>query len=495
MGPFNGFKKPSDNVEQDFGGDGAGEPKVTTSPASQQNSKVNGNGVHPSPSKSEPRDETIEGDANVAEGQKNAELSALDSSEALPASRTNPTVDKPDHASKIELDSTKRSNPNDEESKLEATKLSDEPQDLGAILKGAPFEHEPVGDLNAAEGQDSVPPESTSSPTKQTSELDHEVSGSPSKPKTAAKPSVKPRPTPGSSRPSAINSRRLSAQVPKAGATASNEISTGSPKTANSSNVARGHVSSKPASPRQLGPSKAPNHTNREPRKEPVPRTSRPSLGTKVPEAAGAKSEKSVSAPNGSLAKKPGPISPITKTRPKSPTRPIRLPAAATATTASSAAKVGEAPPSRSPSRSSVSNTRKPAVLGRDRAAPSANARKSTTRTSLPAASDESQKPKARVSNASAKAPEGSFLARMMRPTQSSASKTHEKVEHVITKSQPTRPKRKSGGSEENVKGPSADEPPSALQQDEHATAPASVVAEDVVNGTEAASTDAIATQ
>lgn len=496
MGPSNGVKKPSDNADQHLGGDGGGEHKVAASPAPPQTSKVNGIGVHDTPSKTEVKGQSIEGDEKIAEAQNNAELSTLDSSEAPPANITDATLDEPDLGSKVESDSTQTSKPKDEERKLEASKSADEPQDLGAILKGAPFEHEPGGNLNTAQGRDSVPPEGTSSPPKQTNELGHEVSGSPSKPETATKSTLKPKLTPVSSRPSATSSKNFSAKATKAGAAVSNEISTGSPKTPNSANVAGRHSSSKTVSPRQPGPSKAPNHTNREPRKEPIPRTIRPSVGAKVPEAAGTKSEKSTSAPNGNLAKKPGPISPITKSRPKSPTRPVRLPAAATATTASSAAKVGEAAPSRSPSRSSVSNTRKPAVLGRDRAAPSSNSRKSTPRTSLPPVSTDSQTPKARISTASAKAPEGSFLARMMRPTQSSASKTHEKVEQAITKSHPTRPKRKSGGSEEDAKGASAEEPPPSLQQeDEQATAPTTVPAQDVVNGTEAASTDATAIQ
>lgn len=487
MGPFNGVKKPNDNAQQDVGGGGGGEPNPDGTSAPPHTSNVNGNGVHHLPSKIEVTDETIESDGKVAEEQDNAELPTFGSSEAPSANVTNVTVGKPNPASNVESDSPQTSNPKAEESKLESSTAEDEPQDLGAILKGAPFEHESGGDPNAAEGHDSAPPDNTSSPPKETSELDQEGSGSPSKPEIAAKPTIKPTPTPGSSRPPAISSKKPSAKAPKPGASASNEVSTGSPKTPASPNVAGRHASSKTASPRQPGPSKAPNHTNREPRKEPILRTNRLSVGTKVPEAAGTKSEKNTSAPNGNSAKKPGPISPITKPGPKSPTRPVRLPAAATATTASSAAKVGEGQPSRSPSRSSVNNTRKPAVLGRDRAAPSTNARKSTSRTSLPATSNENQKLKTRVSTASAKAPEGSFLARMMRPTQSSASKTHDKVEHAVTKSHSTRPKRKSGGSEEDTKGTSVEEPPPALpQEDEHATAPTSVPAEDVVNGTEA---------
>lgn len=491
MGPLNGVKKPSDNAEQDLGGDGGDEPKVVASHPPPQSSNANGNGI-----KTEAKLATKEGDEKVAEGQSTAELSNLDSSEAASSNATDTVVDKPDPASQDESDSTQTSKPKDEENKSEASKPDDEPQDLGAVLKGAPFENETGVNINAAEGQESAPPESTSSPPKQNSEVDQEASGSPPKPETAAKQISKPKPTLGSSRPSAISSKKLAPKAPNAGTTASHEISTGSPKTPNSPNVAGRHTSSKTASPRNPGPAKAPNHTNREPRKEPIPRTTRPPAGPKVVDAAGTKSEKSGSAANGNAAKKSGPISPITKPRPKSPTRAVRLPAAATATTASSAAKVGEAPPSRSPSRSSVSNTRKPTVLGRDRAAPPSNARKSTARTSLPAGSNESQKAKSRVSTASAKAPEGSFLARMMRPTQSSASKTHERVEHAVTKPHPTRTKRKSGGSEEDAKGPGVEETPPALQEeDEPDTARDSVPPDDVVNGTEAASTDATAIQ
>ncbi|MCJ1467416.1 hypothetical protein MMC07_006040 [Pseudocyphellaria aurata] len=490
MGPFNGVKKSSDNAEQDVGATGGSESKGAATPVPPQISKLNGNGVLHSPSKAETKDETSEGDGKVTEGQNNAELSTLDNSKT-PINVIDNTVDKSDPAGKT--DSPQTSNLKDDESKLETSNPAEEPQDLGAILKGAPFEHEVGENVNLAEGQEPAGPESTPSP-RQPSELVSEVSGSPSKPEAAAKPTSKPKPKPGSSRPSAIIPKKTSDKAPKPGATASNGVSAGSPKTPNSPNVAGRQPLSKTASPRQSGPSKAPKPTDREPRKEPVARTNRLSVGTKVPEAAGTKSQKGVSAPNGNSTKKPGPISPITKARPKSPTRSVRLPAAATAPTASSAAKVGDVPPSRSPSRSSVNNARKPAVLGRDRAAPSSNARRSTPRTSLPAASNESQKPKARVSTSSAKAPEGSFLARMMRPTQSSASKTHEKVEHAVTKAHPARPKRKSGGSEEDPKGPSPEEAPSTLQQgDEDATTPGSVPAEDVVNGTEEASTDVTA--
>ena len=61
----------------------------------------------------------------------------------------------------------------------------------------------------------------------------------------------------------------------------------------------------------------------------------------------------------------------------------------------------------------------------------------------------EKVRPKPRTSMASTNATNGGFLERMMRPTQSSAQKTHEKVETKSPPrkvSQPLRPKRTSDG-------------------------------------------------
>ena len=116
------------------------------------------------------------------------------------------------------------------------------------------------------------------------------------------------------------------------------------------------------------------------------------------------------------------------KPRPKSPTRPVRLPAAATATTTSAAAKhdgEGVKAPSRSPSRQSNVS-----VLSNKRAGSLAKPSK-PARVSLPANSRQADrpKPKPRASLAPTTASSGNFLERMMRPTQSSAQKVHDKVE------------------------------------------------------------------
>jgi hypothetical protein len=168
------------------------------------------------------------------------------------------------------------------------------------------------------------------------------------------------------------------------------------------------------------------------------------------------------------------------KPRPKSPTRPVKLPASLTAHTASSGSKTNASPPaaarqsfsrasvhtqatnslqahhaaSRSPSRASVATTqsalgRKPSTLKQNSSRPSLGPppptiKKQPSRTSLP------HQP----------APaDGSFLARMMRPTTASASKTAEKpatnpppkrapsVRRPVTKDGPSKPQDVNKGS------------------------------------------------
>ena len=120
------------------------------------------------------------------------------------------------------------------------------------------------------------------------------------------------------------------------------------------------------------------------------------------------KPESRVSTPRTSLASNGSKEVNSTKTRPKSPTRPVRLPAAAMASTASSAAK---------------SN--------------------STENTSLQSSS------KPRVSS------DGDFLARMMRPTAASASKTHEKLAPTSgsQKVNVSKPKKTNDISERKISG------------------------------------------
>ncbi|GAM38510.1 hypothetical protein TCE0_033f09285 [Talaromyces pinophilus] len=137
-----------------------------------------------------------------------------------------------------------------------------------------------------------------------------------------------------------------------------------------------------------------------------------------------ARTERS-STPSHEAAKKHT-VQPSPKTKPssKSPTRPVRLPASLVTPTAASAARTGTLARSqshvnlRSSPKAEPAKTlsRKPSTLRPD-----------TSRLAHHTIPD---RPRSRMSTTSSRAPgEESFLARMMRPTASSASKMHDKVE------------------------------------------------------------------
>ncbi|MCJ1286009.1 hypothetical protein MMC26_005351 [Xylographa opegraphella] len=169
------------------------------------------------------------------------------------------------------------------------------------------------------------------------------------------------------------------------------------------------------------------------------------------------------------------------KPTPKSPTRPTRLPAAATAPTAASAAKLGansSTQLSNGTSTIGTSTDRKASTQKKDRlivssrVVPAASAapglQKKSSRPSLPPGSHPADRPKSRASTVGSKPPDEGFLARMMRPTASSASKAHEKVE---PKSPPrkapiTKSKRKSEFSDEGKSKLFEDEPKTKAQAD-----------------------------
>ncbi|KEF53761.1 uncharacterized protein A1O9_10162 [Exophiala aquamarina CBS 119918] len=118
-------------------------------------------------------------------------------------------------------------------------------------------------------------------------------------------------------------------------------------------------------------------------------------------------------------------------TRTKSPTRPVRLPAGATANTTASAAKDTHHSPTDPDFRKSI--TKKASSLSIRQPRPSVSSTTSTlakkpSRASLANGHDKHERPKSRVSVQASKPDEG-FLARMMRPTTSSAQKTHDKVQ------------------------------------------------------------------
>lgn len=122
------------------------------------------------------------------------------------------------------------------------------------------------------------------------------------------------------------------------------------------------------------------------------------------------------------------------KPKPRSPTRPINLPSHLTAATASSAAKYDPAEAASGVTRkSSVKKSNPPPV---SKPAQSQSTRKSISRSSLPSVS---KRPNTEHDDES-------FLARMMRPTQSSASKVHEKPEIKSPTRTHAPPRPKTGG-------------------------------------------------
>ncbi|KAJ4129368.1 hypothetical protein NW768_007909 [Fusarium equiseti] len=145
-------------------------------------------------------------------------------------------------------------------------------------------------------------------------------------------------------------------------------------------------------------------------------------------------------------AKKPQPLKPTTsdtgfvKPKPKSPTKPVHLPASLMAPTAASGAKTGRqarpsassqnlSVPARPPSRASATGTgktvkRQPSNVGRPR----------------PSLGPPPKKPSDPAQVKKEAPVDESFLARMMRPTQASSSKTAEKVPTTPPKKTAKRP-------------------------------------------------------
>lgn len=343
--------------------------------------------------------------------------------------------------------------------------LEREKSPLGSILKGSPFEQdEKQGEASSAQ-KSGAAVESTQSSEQQ--------GNGPSSPVTNGKPKEVPTGKVGlqskdkpPSRPSrASEIGKKTAAQPASSTTGISESKPRAPTLPAPLTPKDAEASPKQPIPKKVSPKSI--ASSKEPKKEVLKDThktaaERPSRPSVVPKASAPASK-----PGPKPAKKPGPTSPpaFTKPRPKSPTRPVRLPGSATAPTAASAAKMDAAPAAVAKPRDRVLSN-------------STSLRLKSARTSLPTASKPVEKakdkPKSRLSSASSKAPEGSFLDRMMRPTQSSSQKTHEKVEAKSPprKTNELRLKRKSDESEkaksENVetKGeqPTESAPLSAVQ-------------------------------
>lgn len=287
---------------------------------------------------------------------------------------------------------------------------------LGSILKGSPFEqdenkgeasnareNEAAAELTQSSQQQANGP-STPTTNGKPKESPAQKTGLQSKPKIASRPSVigkKPAVQPATSTTAKAENKTQKSTIP-------------TPTTPQNTATPSKQPLTKKISPKSAASKEPKNDVLKDAKSTTAERPSRPSVVPKAPAAASKPAQKP--------GKKLGPTSPpsFTKPRPKSPTRPVRLPGSATAPTAASAAKLDAASAAAAKPRDRVPSN--PTSL-----------RQKPARTSLPAGSKPAEKakdkPKSRLSSVSSKAPEGSFLDRMMRPTQSSSQKTHEKVE------------------------------------------------------------------
>ena len=447
------------------------KPTITKSDGgTMDNQETNGDATLPQ--------EGVNPTISVTGDQSSAEPTASSKSEKAIGDATSANPDKPVSTAQDDTAAMLPADLKDEGTVSGGAALAEKTPELGSILKGSPFEEKEAKKPSmtkvskptaAAASQPSKAPNKTPSagpvngkpkeapPAKpasaQPSKLQEKapIVGDPNsktKEVQAAKPATEPKPK--AAPPAPIDTQPAAppapSTAPEASETKQENSAPTAPRTPNSVNASGKQPLSKAVSPAKTAAPKVdpPKEAKKPLEKEEKSLVSRPPVISKPPTSTAPKPVPASITSTGRTVKKPGPTSPgFVKPKPKSPTRPVRLPASATAPTAASAAKLDGAPPA------AAVGTR-----GRTNSNPKPPVRK-TSRASLPAGSkpaDKAKAPRSRMSMASTQAPPGSFLERMMRPTQSSAQKTHEKVEikSPPRKSHPSRPKRTSEGSEKS---------------------------------------------
>ncbi|KAL9581109.1 MAG: hypothetical protein Q9212_004093 [Teloschistes hypoglaucus] len=410
----------------------------------------------------------------------------LDLGKSTATDATNP--DKPSTAAEDDVPGMQPSDPKDESAVSGGAALAPKGETLGTLLKGSEFEPEQKGSPAktstakkisknpAGASNSSTPVRSTKGPEKSApSQLkakdSPKVNGSGfprSKPESAlplktSKPQAPPATESSVKEPSApeppateSSATELSATEPTGTKPASTEpgvqeptaseptdvpasgTEEQGPKTPNSSTATKEVQSKqavqKTASSRQsLLPRNGAQAADKDHKNTVLEKPDRPSLATRLSQPTTASNGKVASTAASRVPKKTTVGSPTTaKPKPRSPTRPVRLPSSATAPTAASAARTG------ADIQNSTSDSSKPSISNKLTGAkgapkpPQVNApqpRKRAPRSSLPAPTAVPKpKSKPRTSIANTTSAGGDFLARMMRPTQSSASKAHDKV-------------------------------------------------------------------
>ncbi|KAJ9626951.1 hypothetical protein H2203_003408 [Taxawa tesnikishii (nom. ined.)] len=228
--------------------------------------------------------------------------------------------------------------------------------------------------------------------------------------------------SPAKTNQSAQKPSALSGLTPKPTASPRPSTSGGAPKTptsAKSPSFARSPTSSRKPAPASLTSPKPATPST----KTLASRPSRSSLTAQTASSAAKAKPQGAS----DAAAKPSKTSPTAaRSRPKSPTRPVKLSSHLLAPTASSAAKHDTQQAKTNGHLSASQRSHPPA---RAQARPAATG-KPAARSSL--ASSTTKRPESRTGARTAKstaAPDEGFLARMMRPTQSSAGKLHDKVD------------------------------------------------------------------
>ncbi|MCJ1373399.1 hypothetical protein MMC20_004627 [Loxospora ochrophaea] len=483
FGPQLGLRKMSTSNSGDAsaGGDGASDtPEPESNSSNVEPSKVNGHIAANSQSAVSPVKEV--GEQGTLDGSKDATASSEHptTSDSLRDDNPSANPDKPVSAVEDETANLLPADPKDANIVANGNTLTESAEDQAGGVSGlaSKAKSNDTSKQSEAAALSSSNEHSTQADTQDVSAITNEGASGQLESQEPSGGAVESTSEPASSRPSAI---ATNVEAPSAEGQSAAKASVAAAKSPKKASMAKTPSApsrqplAKTASPKQSIQAKEPSkNTSKEPAKAPIKKPSRASLGPNGHTGSGPKSKPASASSTGPSAGEAS-TSSFVKPRPKSPTRPVRLPQSATASTASSAAKLGGSAPSRSPSR--VSNattnfTRKPSTLNKDRPAAHSKAASSTraslqnkpSRTSLPANARIPERPKSRASNVPT---DDSFLARMMRPTASSASKTHEKVEvkSPPQKGSSVKPNRKSEGAEQDKSKRSKSPTAGALEQ------------------------------
>ena len=480
------LRKLSNNFERDLGGDGQVDPEIRTNNGEPAIPMANVNGVSHPPGK----DTTSPLAKGKEEDTENRTKAARNTTTETPgtAGCSNTAAidsDKPVSAATDDSVTLLSADPKDEKIMSEGGASLKKQTSLGDLLKGHAFDEEASSTPEttqtlAPKVQESAKPSDLpSTPKARFTDLKvnggQPVEANTTSPASAASANVTSTYT--SAAPAKKDTSAISS-APTAASATDASTSPKSPKPPQGLTTSSKQQSSRTALPKQTIATKPTNKiTENHSKQGPAQRSSRPSAISKPPTSATTISSHVSAQTYTSSNKKTGPTSPLAKAQPKSPTRPVRLPASLTAPTAASVAKLGAAPPTHSPNHTSSTITSKSSAASKDRKpAVTSQVRPKASRTSLPASAAAPPKPKARASIAGSKPADGGFLARMMRPTQSSASKTHDKIEPKTPpkKAAPSRPHKVGEGASEHgmhesVEGdPEASEPPEVVVESPH---------------------------